>query len=56
MNMVKQTELLIQINNLRMKLIEIGSDKGLDNSETITISQQLDHLLFDYQLITLDKL
>lgn len=53
--MSRQNELLKQINRLRMKLIEIGSNKGLNDSETISISQELDHLLFDYQQITLGK-
>jgi hypothetical protein len=52
---MSQTELLNQINRLRKRMIEMGSDKGLDDSETIMISQELDHLLFDYQLIILGK-
>jgi hypothetical protein len=52
---MSQTELLNQINRLRLRMIEMGSARGLDDSETIMISQELDHLLFDYQLIILGK-
>jgi hypothetical protein len=55
MAMNKQNELLKQINRLRMQMIEIGSNKGLNDSETISISQELDDLLFDYQQITFGK-
>jgi hypothetical protein len=53
--MNRQNELLKQINRLRMQMIEIGSNKGLNDSETISISQELDDLLFDYQRITFGK-
>jgi hypothetical protein len=53
--MNRQSELLKQINRLRTKMIEIGANKGLNDSETIMISQELDHLLLDYQLITIGK-
>ncbi|MFD2444158.1 Spo0E family sporulation regulatory protein-aspartic acid phosphatase [Bacillus sp. CGMCC 1.16607] len=50
-----QIELLRQINILRLKMIEIGLDKGLENNETIIISRQLDILLLQYQLLALKK-
>jgi hypothetical protein len=48
-NIFNKSELLIQINKIRGKMIEIGLKKGLNSTETITISQQLDELLLFYQ-------
>jgi hypothetical protein len=53
MTVINETELLNQINLLRMEMIEIGIDKGLNDTETIHISKQLDQLLFSYQLLSL---
>jgi hypothetical protein len=50
MNKIRKTELLDQINTLRMKMIQAGLEKGLNSRETINLSKQLDHLLFTYQL------
>jgi hypothetical protein len=50
MNKIRKTELLDQINTLRMKMIQVGLEKGLNSRETIILSKQLDHLLFTYQL------
>jgi hypothetical protein len=50
MNKIRKTELLDQINTLRMKMIQVGLKKGLNSRETIIVSKQLDHLLFTYQL------
>src|SRR5699024_2327728 len=46
----KQTTLK-QIENLRHRLAETAYDKGFTNSETIEVSQQLDHLLNRYSNI-----
>jgi hypothetical protein len=48
-NIFNKSELLIQINKIRGKMIEIGLKKGLNSTETITISQQLDELMLFYQ-------
>ncbi|MHC0037529.1 aspartyl-phosphate phosphatase Spo0E family protein [Pseudoneobacillus sp. C159] len=42
-------ELLNQINILRMRMIQIGLDKGLTNMETVNVSKQLDYLIYIYQ-------
>lgn len=55
MEIANPNDLLKQINRLRVKMIEIGSKKGLNDNETITISKQLDYLLYDYQLLTYAK-
>jgi hypothetical protein len=49
-NKIRKSELLDQINTLRMKMIQVGLEKGLNSRETIILSEQLDHLLFTYQL------
>jgi hypothetical protein len=46
---ITKTELLNQINTLRMKMIQSGLENGLNNWETINLSKQLDHLLYIYQ-------
>ncbi|MFD2446566.1 Spo0E family sporulation regulatory protein-aspartic acid phosphatase [Bacillus sp. CGMCC 1.16607] len=51
----KQTKLLRQINKLRLKMIKVGLNKGLENNETIIISEQLDLLLLKYQLLAFKK-
>jgi stage 0 sporulation regulatory protein len=48
-NCPNKNDLLNQINILRMKMIQIGLDKGLTNKETVNVSKQLDHLIFIYQ-------
>ncbi|WP_442600213.1 Spo0E family sporulation regulatory protein-aspartic acid phosphatase [Neobacillus sp. D3-1R] len=50
---INDNELLEQIDLLRMKMIEIGIEKGLNNIETISISMELDQLLFTYQSLSL---
>jgi hypothetical protein len=55
MNKSNSNELLNQINIIRKKMIETGLDKGINNTETIDISKQLDRLLLNYQLLSLGK-
>ncbi|HYK72579.1 MAG TPA: aspartyl-phosphate phosphatase Spo0E family protein [Pseudoneobacillus sp.] len=52
---MNQSECLNQINHIRTRMIEIGLNKGLTNMETIHLSKQLDQLLFNYQLLILEK-
>ncbi|WP_442596629.1 Spo0E family sporulation regulatory protein-aspartic acid phosphatase [Neobacillus sp. D3-1R] len=52
---MNQSECLNQINQIRKRMIEIGLHKGLNSTETISISKQLDQLLFNYQLLMLGK-
>ncbi|OMP67047.1 aspartyl-phosphate phosphatase Spo0E family protein [Domibacillus epiphyticus] len=42
--------LLSQINELRELMVSTGMEKGLDNVETIKYSQELDKLIFQFQL------
>ena len=42
------TATLIEIEELREKLIEVGMDKGLCHSTTIELSRELDILLNTY--------
>jgi hypothetical protein len=48
-NMKQLADLIDEIHELRMKMIETGLNKGLNNTETLHVSQQLDYLLFTYQ-------
>ncbi|GGM20086.1 hypothetical protein GCM10011351_02410 [Paraliobacillus quinghaiensis] len=41
--------LLIQIETLRKKMIEVTVEKGFTSQESIELSQQLDRLLNDYE-------
>ena len=44
----KQIPILNKIEELRSKLVQVVSDKGYTNEETIKVSQQLDQLLNIY--------
>jgi flagellin-specific chaperone FliS len=55
MENISQKELIEQINSIRSSMIQTGLNKGLNSDETITISQQLDKLLYTYQLLHLSK-
>lgn len=39
-----------KIENLRQKMIADGMEKGLKNKETLRYSQELDELIFEYQI------
>jgi hypothetical protein len=54
-NMKQLAELVDEIHALRMKMIETGLNKGLNNSETLHVSQQLDYLLFAYQELSISR-
>jgi len=44
----KENPILNKIEELRSKLVQVVSDKGYTNEETIKVSQQLDQLLNVY--------
>lgn len=44
-------KLLVNIETLRLKLIQIGIKEGLASTKTIEISQELDILITKYQNI-----
>lgn len=46
----KDKLLKININILRIELIELGLLVGLNHPSTILLSQKLDTLLFEYQI------
>jgi len=43
------SELLQDIESLKLKLIKSGSDKGLNDPRTLQISEQLDTYIVKYQ-------
>ncbi|MGP7817072.1 Spo0E family sporulation regulatory protein-aspartic acid phosphatase [Niallia sp. 01092] len=45
----KMSELLQIIENLKVKLIKTGIDKGLTDPNTLQISEQLDTYIVKYQ-------
>lgn len=45
----------LEISLKRKKLIEVANLKGFTNSETVMISQELDHLLNEYQKMMAEK-
>lgn len=51
----KKSDLEKKINNLRSKMILIGTKEGLSSENTIKISQKLDIYLTIYQKLTLKK-
>lgn len=55
MENISRKELIEQINTIRTSMIQTGLNKGLDSAETVTISQQLDKLLYTYQLLNISK-
>ncbi|MFS1514958.1 aspartyl-phosphate phosphatase Spo0E family protein [Bacillus sp. SCS-151] len=50
-----QTELLQEIEELRIKMITMGLKKGLHHDDTIYISKHLDLLLNLYQTLSIQK-
>lgn len=46
----EKVQLINSINVLRNELIKLGTVKGINNKETIKTSQELDKLLYIYQL------
>ncbi|MCM3789449.1 aspartyl-phosphate phosphatase Spo0E family protein [Domibacillus indicus] len=52
-NQFNLDELAIEIKNVRKLMIITGTNKGLGNSETIKYSQELDNLIFQFQLQSL---
>jgi stage 0 sporulation regulatory protein len=45
---LKKCDLLNRINKIRNKMIKVGLEKGLNDQNTIKISQELDALLNIY--------
>ncbi|WP_243291711.1 aspartyl-phosphate phosphatase Spo0E family protein [Bacillus sp. FJAT-47783] len=45
----------LEISLKRKKLMEVANLKGFTNSETVMISQELDHLLNEYQKMIAEK-
>ncbi|MGE6257197.1 aspartyl-phosphate phosphatase Spo0E family protein [Heyndrickxia sporothermodurans] len=39
-----------KIERLRQKMIEDGMNKGLEDKETLVYSQELDELIYEYQM------
>lgn len=54
--LLEQHMLLLQIEALRQELIELGLEKGLQSSDVIQKSAQLDELLNRYQKLKLNQL
>jgi hypothetical protein len=48
-NKESMSELLQDIESLKLKLIKSGSDKGLNDPRTLQISEQLDTYIVKYQ-------
>ncbi|WP_039238859.1 aspartyl-phosphate phosphatase Spo0E family protein [Bacillus thermotolerans] len=42
-------DLLTEINDVRNAMLSVGMSKGLDHTETLKYSQELDKLIFKYQ-------
>jgi len=51
----KNNELIIQINELRTKMVAQGMKNGLNDPNTIKFSKRLDELIFQYQKQYFDK-
>ncbi|MBU7595761.1 aspartyl-phosphate phosphatase Spo0E family protein [Metabacillus halosaccharovorans] len=43
-----EIELILQIDNLKSKLLHVANKKGLTHPETVYISNKLDTLIFNY--------
>ncbi|CRK80350.1 aspartyl-phosphate phosphatase Spo0E family protein [Neobacillus massiliamazoniensis] len=53
--MIKQ-EFIALIENKRAELIQVAINKGLSSSDAIRYSQELDHLINEYNRIYLKKI
>ncbi|OMP66961.1 aspartyl-phosphate phosphatase Spo0E family protein [Domibacillus epiphyticus] len=47
---INSNNLLSQINDLRELMVYTGMEKGLNSVETLKYSQELDKLIFQYQV------
>ena len=54
-NKENMSELLQDIEFLKLKLIKSGSDKGLNDPRTLQISEQLDTYIVKYQRLAAQK-
>ncbi len=45
------SELINQIETLKLELIQKGTELGINNNETIRLSQDLDKLIYQYLLL-----
>lgn len=43
-------ELLEQIDQTKKEMIKVGLNKGFQHRETITVSTELDQLIYNYQI------
>jgi hypothetical protein len=46
---INENTLLLEIESLKMNLIEVGLSRGLNHPDTLYLSQTLDYLIIDYQ-------
>ena len=47
----KKTELLFEIQDKREVMIKTAKERGTIDEETIRLSQELDELIYEYQLV-----
>ena len=47
-------EIIIEVEKLRSYMLAIGNQKGLSDPETIHASQELDKLIYTFELISLN--
>lgn len=50
---LSEQQLLAEIECHRMQLLKIGQANGLNNANTLAISEKLDALIIQYQLLSL---